>query len=332
MRRRDFLLATSAFLSAPIAARAQPVAKKRLALVSPSTKVAEMKIGGEAFFGLLLSELKPLGYAEGENLIVDRYSGEGNQDRYADVARDVIATQPDVIFSQGTPMTLRFKRSGTTIPVVALTGDPIRFGIVSSLANPGGNITGVSVDAGIEMWPKRLGFLVEAVPNLTSIVFVATKGGWDGPGGKATREAAEKLGISVVDALVPSPFNEAEFLRILDAIPASSRGGVVMSDEAETYSNRAVILDWIKKVRTAAIFPYRDMTERGGLMSYSWSLNSVARNHAMLIAKILRGANPGDLPYLQEARFELTFNLKTANSLGLAAPSALLARADAVIE
>ncbi len=330
MRRRDFLFAAGALLSD--SARAQPAAKKRLALVSPSAKVAEMKIGGEPFFGLLLSELKPLGYVEGENLIVDRFSGEGNLDRYADVARDVIAAQPDVIFSQGTPMTLRFKRSGTMIPVVALTGDPIRFGIVSSLANPGGNITGVSVDAGIEMWAKRLGFLVEAVPNLTGIVFVATKGGWDGPGGKATREAAEKLGISVVGALVPSPFNETEFLRILDAIPASSRGGVVMSDEAETYSNRAVILEWIKKVRAPAIFPYRDMTEAGGLMSYSWSMNSVARNHAMLIAKILRGAKPGDLPYLQEVRFELAFNLKTANGLGLAAPSALLARADAVIE
>ena len=85
-------------------------------------------------------------------------------------------------------------------------------------------------------------------------------------------------------------------------------------------------------MRAPAIFPYRDMTEAGGLMSYSWSMNSVARNHAMLIAKILRGAKPGDLPYLQEVRFELAFNLKTANGLGLAAPSALLARADAVIE
>lgn len=330
MRRRDFLLAAGASLSA--SAWAQPVAKKRLALASPSTKITEMKIGGEPFFGLLLSELRPLGYIEGENLIVDRFSGEGNQDRYADVARDVIATRPDVIFSQGTPMTLRFKRSGTTIPVVALTGDPIQFGIVSSLANPGGNITGVSVDAGIEMWAKRLGFLIEAVPNLTSIVFVATKGGWDGPGGRATREAAQKLGISVVDALLPSPFNEVEFLRILDTIPASSRGGVVMSDEAETYTNRAVILEWIKKVRAPAVFPYRDMTDGGGLMSYSWSIKNVARGHAMLIAKILRGANPGDLPYIQEARFEFAFNLKAANSLGLAAPAALLAQAEAVIE
>jgi putative ABC transport system substrate-binding protein len=229
-------------------------------------------------------------------------------------------------------MTLRFKRSGTTIPVVALTGDPIRFGIVSSLANPGGNITGVSVDAGIEIWAKRLGFLVEAVPKLTSIVFVATKGGWDGPGGRATREAAQTLGISVVDALVPSPFNEAEYRRMLDAIRAEQLGGVVMSDEAETYTNRAITLEWVKRVRAPAIFPYRDMTEAGGLMSYSWSFRSVARNHAMLIAKILRGANPGDLPYIQEARFEFALNLKAARTLGLDIPTALVAQADTVIE
>ena len=118
MRRRDFLIAATMLVSAQHAAHSQSVLKKRIAVVSPSTKVAEMKIGEDNPLGWLLSELKPLGYVEGENLIVDRYTGDGNQDRYADVVREVIATQPDVIFSQGTPMTLRFKRSGTTIPVL----------------------------------------------------------------------------------------------------------------------------------------------------------------------------------------------------------------------
>ena len=332
MRRRDFLLAAAILAPTLRSARAQSVAKKRIAVVSPSTKVAEMKIGEDIFVGELLSELKQLGYVEGENLIVDRYSGDGNQERYTELALEVIATQPEVIFSQGTPMTLRFKRNTTTIPIVALTGDPIRFGIVTSLANPGGNVTGVSVDAGIEIWAKRLAFLVEAAPKVTSIVFVATKGGWDGAGGRATREAAQKLGISLVSALVPSPFNEAEYKRTLNSIQSDLVGGVVMSDEGETYSNRAMILEWVKQVRAPAIFPYRDMTEAGGLMSYSWSIRSVARSHAMLIAKILRGANPGDLPYMQEARFEFALNLKAAKSLGLDLPSALVAQADTVIE
>src|SRR5260370_35465139 len=107
-------------------------------------------------------------------------------------------------------MTLRFKGNTTTIPIGALTGDPIRFGIVTSLANPGGNVTGVSVDAGIEIWAKRLAFLVEAAPKATSIVFVATKGGWDGSGGRATKESARELGIALVGGLIHSPLNSED--------------------------------------------------------------------------------------------------------------------------
>ena len=105
-----------------------------------------------------------------------------------------------------------------------------------------------------------------------------------------------------------------------------------MSDEGETYSNRAMILDWIKQVRAPAIFPYRDMTESGGLMSYPWNMKSVARSHAMLIGKILSGTKPADLPYIQETRFEFALNLKAAKSLGLSLPTALIAQADTIFE
>src|SRR5260370_7708738 len=129
MRRRDFLLA-AAILAHPLrSARAQAVDKRRIAVVSPSGKVAEMKIGENNPFGELLSELKQLGYVEGENLIVDRYWGDGNQERYTELALEVIAAQPEVIFSQGTPMTLRFKRNTTTIPIHPLTHLPLRFGV-----------------------------------------------------------------------------------------------------------------------------------------------------------------------------------------------------------
>src|SRR6266404_3786347 len=331
MRRRDFLV-VAAMLSPLRTAMAQSIAKKRIAVVSPSTKVADMRIGGDLMYGGLLSELKLLGYAEGENLIVERYSGGGRLEGYSDLARDVVGTNPDLIFAQGTPLTLRFKKQTTTIPIVALTGDPIRFGIISSLAYPGGNVTGVSVDAGIEIWAKRLALLAEAVPKLTSVIFISTQGGWNGAGGRATQEAAQKLGISLVSAPLQSPFNEAEYRRIFSSMQRDQIGGVAMSDEGETYTNRLVILDLVDQMRVPAVYPYREMTEAGGLMSYSWDIRSVARGHAMLIAKILRGANPGDLPYIQEARFELVINLKTANTLGLEIPAGLAARADAVIE
>jgi len=101
-----------------------------------------------------------------------------------------------------------------------------------------------------------------------------------------------------------SPFNDVEYTRALNL-------SVVMSDEGETYGNRVLIQEWVDQTRVPAVYPYREMTEAGGLMSYSWDMRSVARSHAMLIAKILGGANPGDLPYIQQARFELVINLKT---------------------
>jgi putative ABC transport system substrate-binding protein len=334
MKRRDFITLLGGTAAAwPLAARAQqPKKMKRIAMVSPSTKVADMRIGGELMYGGLLSELKLLGYAEGENLIVERYSGGGRQEGYSDLAREVVGTNPDLIFAQGSPLTRSFKNQTTTIPIVALTGDPIRFGIVSSLAHPGGNVTGVSVDAGIEIWAKRLALLAEAVPRLTNVIFISTQGGWHGAGGRATQEAAQKLGISLVSAPLQSPFNEAECRRIFSSMQRDQIGGVAMSDEGETYSNRLVILELVDQMRVPAVYPYREMTEAGGLMSYSWDIRSVARSHAMLIANILRGTNPGDLPYMQEARFELVINLKTAKALGIEIPAGLVARADAVIE
>jgi putative tryptophan/tyrosine transport system substrate-binding protein len=333
MRRREFITLVGSAATWPLVARAQQSAKmKRIAMVSPSTKVADMSIGGDLMYGGLLSELKLLGYAEGDNLIVERYSGGGRSEGYSDLAREVVGTNPDLIFAQGTPLTLRFKNQTTTIPIVALTGDPIRFGIVSSLAHPGGNVTGVSVDAGIEIWAKRLALLAEAVPRLTNVILISTQGGWNGPGGRATQEAAQKLGISLVSAPLPSPFNEAECRRICSSMQRDQIGGVAMSDEGETYSNRLVILELVDQMRVPAVYPYRDMTEAGGLMSYSWDIKSVARNHAMLIAKILRGTKPSDLPYIQEVRFELVINLKTAKTLGLEIPAGLAALADAMIE
>ena len=138
-------------------------------------------------------ELDRRGYVKNKNLIVDVYSGEGRIDHYDDLAREVVGTNSDVIVSYGTPLTLRLKAATSTIPIVALTGDPIRFGIVSNIARPGGNITGVSVDAGVEIWGKRLELLAEAVPKLVNVNFVSTPGGWIGPGGRAAQGAGAEV-------------------------------------------------------------------------------------------------------------------------------------------
>src|SRR6476660_7835276 len=141
MQRRDFItLLGGTAATWPLAARAQqPANTKRIAMVSPSTKAADMRTDPNFF--VFADELKRLGYIEGTNLIIDRYSAEGQTSRYGDIAREVVSTNPDLISTTGTPLTLRFKAATSTIPIVTLTGDPIRFGIVSSIARPGGNIT-----------------------------------------------------------------------------------------------------------------------------------------------------------------------------------------------
>ena len=337
MRRREFIAgtaATAAFSSAPSYSQTGPKTAviKRIAVVSPSEKVADMRIGGDARYDAFFDELKRLGYVEGKNLIVDRYSGGGVVQAYDDVVREVIRTNPDAVWSGGTPLTSRFKKLTSTIPIVASTGDPIRFGLVSSLAHPGGNITGVSVDAGIEIWGKRLALLGQVVPKLINVLLVSTQGGWDGAGGKAVRDAAQKLGISLVNAPLLSPFNEASFRGAVGSIQRDKVDGLTISDEREIYAYRFLLVELIQQIRIPAIYVHRDQVEAGGLMSYSYDAKAAARRNAMQIVEILHGANPADLPYFQETRFELAINLRTARTLGLEFPDGLIAAADEVIE
>jgi len=331
MKRREFLLAAAILLSPLLHAKAQqPATKKRIALVFPAGKSADYKTdpNGIAFF----DEMRRLGYIEGENLIVDRYSGEGRIERYTDVAREAAKTVPDVIVSYGTPMTSRLKAVTSIIPIVAYTGDPIRFNLISSLSRPGGNITGVSVDGGIEIWGKRLELLSQSVPRLASVAFISTQGGWDGAGGRALREVASKLGTSVVKATVNSPYDQAEYTRILTSIQEDRADGVIFSDETEHYPHRFMLVELIQQRRIPAMYVYREQSEVGGLMSYSYDVKSGFRKQAAQVVEILRGANPADMPYFQLVAFELVINLKTAKELGLDIPAGLVAGATTVIE
>jgi putative tryptophan/tyrosine transport system substrate-binding protein len=328
MKRRAFIGLVGSAAAWPVVAQAQQPAKmKRIALVT-ATKVVD----GDPSDVALLEELKRLGYVKGTNLIYDRYSGEGRVDRYDDLAREVVSTHPDLILSFGSPLTGRFKAATNTIPIVAMTGDPIRFGIVLSIARPGGNITGVSADAGVEIWGKRLEMLAEAVPKLVNVVFISTQAGWNGAGGRATQEAAQKLGISLVNAPLGSPVTEAEYRRVFDSIQRDQVDGIMFSAEFEHYPHRFLQVQLVQQIRLPAIYNIPDQVEAGGLMSYAPDLKASIRTMAMQAAEILNGANPGDMPYVQEVRFELVINLKTAKAIGLELPVTLLARADKVIE
>jgi putative ABC transport system substrate-binding protein len=334
MRRREFLIASAVLASGMRPASAQQVAtKKRIAMVHPSTRVGDMRIGGgDPGFTIYLEELQRLGYVEGQNLIIDRYSAEGQAERYGDLAREAVSTNPDLIVVSGTPITAKLKAVTSTIPITALTGDPVRFGLVSSLAHPGGNITGVSFDAGVELWGKRLELLVEAIPRLRRALFVGPQSALDGSGGKATREAAERLGIALVNASVATPVNEPAYRRTFDTIRRDQADGLVFAADFESYPHRLLLVELVKQIGLPAVFVVREQAIAGGLMSYATDLKSAIRTSAAQGAEILRGGNPAEMPYVQGTRFELVINLKTAKALGIEIPTTLLARADEVIE
>jgi putative ABC transport system substrate-binding protein len=332
MKRRDFLTACGGITLWSHLARAQQAGTKRIALTDPAVKITEMKIGGDGGMTAFLEELQRLGYIEGQNVLIQRYSAEGDKGRYADLAREVVSTQPDVILTLGTPLTLAFKAATNTIPIVTVTGDPIRFGLLSSLSHPGGNVTGVSVDAGLELWGKRLELLVEAVPKTRTVLAVSTQTAWDAAGGKVTRETAERLGISLIPALVSAPINEQSLRNTFETIPRDKVDGVIFLYASEFYAYRLLIVSLVKQVGLPAIYFARDQVEAGGLISYSNDLKEVVRIEAKQVDEVLRGRKPAEIPYAQAAKYELVVNLKAARVLGLEIPSALLTRADAVIE
>ena len=332
MRRRDFVTALGTAAIWPLAARAQQPAKmKRIAYVHSAANVSRISASGEPFYRAFFEELSRLGYVEGQNLGVERYSGDGRTERYAELARNVVNTHPDLILAVGGRLSLDFKMATTTIPIVTMIIDPIAMGLVASIARPGGNITGVAIAAGLEIIGKRMGLLVEAMPKLSTVGYLASRPFWEDPRGAAVREAAKQAGISLSPVML-SAFDEAEYQRVFRSMKQDRADAFMVSDEPENSINHATIVELAAKARIPAIYPFRDYVEAGGLMAYSIDLVDISRRLANLIDKILKGANPGDIPFYQPTKFELSINLKTAKALGLEMPAMLLGRADEVIE
>ena len=219
MRRREFIaLLGGATAAWPLAARAQQTEKThRIALVHPSISTADMsESGANRNYVALFGELRRLGYIEGVNLVVARYSAEGREERYPELCQEVVRTNPDIIVTARSNLALCFKAATATIPVVTTMGDPVPFGIVANIARPGGNITGVAVEAGQEIWGKRLQVLREVVPTASKVGFLGSRLIWDLPHGQmdASRLAAQQLGISLVGPPIESPIQDEEYRRV----------------------------------------------------------------------------------------------------------------------
>jgi putative ABC transport system substrate-binding protein len=331
MRRREFITSLGGAAAAwPLMARAQQPAKKhRIAVVTPSADLNKIQVvtGWSALF----RELRRLGYVEGENLIVERYSGGGQEARFGELAREVVRAGPDVIVSPGDELLLAFKTATSTIPVVGVMADPIAFGVATSVARPGGNITGVSVDAGIELVTKHLQVAREAVPMATKVGLLASQMLWD-VGAAGLSEIAGRAGILLLGPPLANSINEGEYWRVLTAMAQEHAGAVIVGGQPENLIYRRVIIGLAAVARLPMVYPFREFVDDGGLISYGANIPDALRHLADCVDRILKGAKPGDVPIYQTTKLELVLNIKTAKALGLTFPTSLLVRADEVIE
>jgi putative tryptophan/tyrosine transport system substrate-binding protein len=314
-------------------ARSRLQIRTAFALVHPSVSIADMsESGGNPNYTALFKELRRLGYIEGVNLVVTRYSGEGREERFPDLCREVVRTKPDVIVTASTRLVLSFKAATDTVPIVGAMGDPVLSGIVANIARPGGNITGVSSEAGPEIWDKRLQILREVVPTASKVGFLGSRQLWSLPSTDVLRKGAQQLGISLLGPPIESPIQGEEYRRALGAMAQEHVDAVIIGDQTENITYRQLIVDLLRAAKLPAIFPFREHFEVGALMVYGPSTSDINRRLAGYIDQILKGARPGDLPIYLQSRFELLINLATAKALGLTIPPSLLVRADEVIE
>ena len=334
LQRREFItLLGGAAAAWPLAARAQqPATQRRIAIFHPAIPTSLLtETGGGSAWRAFFGELRRLGYVEGENLIIERYSAEGHHERYADLAREIVTRNPDVIVTGTNPVVIAFNAATSTIPVVAFMLDPLKAGLVTSLARPGGNLTGITLDAGVDIWGKRLQMLKEAIPLTAKAAFLGMREGWEGSSGQVLRDAAGQMGISLV-FMLPEKGTPSEIERVFAAMEQERPDAVLVSGEGDLYANRQLIAELSEKKRLPMMCPYRDYVEAGALMGYAVDLAELLKRMADDVHQILKGTKPGDLPIYQPTKFELLINLKTAKALGITLPPALLATAVEMIE
>ena len=312
-------------LMGPVPAEAQAPAKVwRIAVLTGATQRAD------ATPRALEQRLAELGYVEGKNLVVDFRTAGGQPDRLPGLAGELVGRRPDVIVVVSTQAVLAAKNATQTIPIVfGAVGDPVATGVVSSLARPGRNVTGVSL-LNTELSGKGLQLLKEAVPAASRVAVLWNSENPLHRGIRAATEAAAptlKVGLQFLDVRGPDDLPKA-----FDAIARQRAEGLLVFPETVTLAHRKPILDFAASRRLPALYAFREMVQEGGLMCYGASLAENLRQAADYVDRILKGATPGTLPIAQPTRFELLINLKTAKVLGLTLPPALLLRADQVIE
>jgi len=315
-------------LLSPVAAEAQQAAKvARIGLLS-------LNMSASPLLETFLQGLRDLGYVEGRNVVIEYRDAEGKPERLPALAAELVALKVDVIFAGGTPHALAAKQATRTVPIVfAGVTDPVTDGLVTSLARPGGNVTGLSISAAPEIVGKRLELLKQAVPGVTRVAILRQPGGQGERTNKdllkAAEVAARALGVRLqfVEARGPTDFDRA-----FSDMTRARAGALAGLGGSMFFNERGRLVDLAAKNRLPAVYPLREYVDAGGLMSYGPNIPDSFRRAATYVDKILKGAKPADLPVEQPTKLELVINLKAAKALGLTIPSSMLARADHIVE
>jgi ABC-type uncharacterized transport system substrate-binding protein len=321
MDRRAFIVSATGFLAAPLAADAQPAGKVvRIGMLSMGTAPS---VEGRSLF---VAALRDLGWVAGQNVVFEPRYAAGHTNRLPALAAELVRLKVDVIVTFLNQETLAAKQATNSIPIVMVLGVfPELAGLVASLARPGGNVTGTTV---APIVGKYLELLKLAVPKLARVAIV-----WDPtfPGlDQAELEvAARKLRLTL--ALLDVQRSD-DIAPVLARIAKERPGALWIIPIGPLVAHTREIVDFATKQRLPTIFPARDFVDSGGLMSYGYHRQHLMTRAAVYVDRILKGANPADLPVEQPTKFEFVVNLKTAKAIGLTVPPSLLARADEIIQ
>ena len=322
MRRRTFIAGLGGAAAWPIVARAQQSKVSRVGYLSLGSST---DAGNLALFEAFRLKLQDLGYAEGKNLWIDLRRGEGDPAKLPILASELVSLSPDVIVGGGSAPTAAIQRATASIPIVmSSVGDPIGNGFIKSLAKPGGNITGVA-NLSRDLTAKSLELLHAVVPNAQRIAVLMLTPAHEAML-KEAYAGAGALGLTIIPirALTPADFENAFTTMHNENCDAL----VVLADPRISRKLVELAMQW----KLPAMYSVTGFVEMGGLLSYSPNNTELQRQAAIYVDKILRGANPADLPVEQATRVELQVNVKTAKTLGLTIPDSILARADEIIE
>lgn len=325
MRRRAFLAGFGAVAALPIAGRAQQSARAPIIgfLGSASRESAGPWVAA------FVKRLHELGWDEGRNIAIDYRWAEARSERYSEIAAEFSSRKVDVIVTWASAPTLAAKRATATIPIVfAAQMDPVGAGVVASLARPGGNVTGMSIQQ-TDTAGKRIELLREVVPKLARLAVMANSGA---PG--AMIEMREVVTTARTLGLEATPIEVRQADEIFSALESlkGRADALYVATDPLIFSNRIRINAMAQAQRLPTIFGGREYPEAGALMSYGPNWAELFRHAAEQVDKILRGTKPADIPVEQPTKFDLILNLKTAKAIGLELPPSLLARADEVIE